>query len=146
MIAAKVDLDHVQRGLDEMVRRGMRPGLVLGSLRKPARKDQMEHGKAKQGPDGPWPARAASTTQGRGKRRARIRRRRLLGRLSSAINIYVRRSALVVQSKVRWSNVHQQGGTAGRGARIPERRFLWWSGELLDHVAKRLLDHVGEGW
>lgn len=146
MIAGSVKLDHVQRGLDEMNRRGLRPSIVLAGLRKPARKDQSQHARKKEGPDGAWPKRARATAYGRGAKRKRLRRRRLLGRLPSALNMKVTRSSLTVQSKVPWSGVHQHGGRAGNGARIPQRHFLWFSDEILDLAAERLQDHVKGGW
>lgn len=139
MITAKVDLDHVQRGLEAMISAGRSVRPVLASMRIPARKDQMEHGRAQSGPEGRWPARKKVPGK-------RARRRRLLGRLSSATVTRVTAKGLVLESKVKWSAIHQEGGQAGNGARIPQRTFLWWSKEILDEVAKRLTEHVGGSW
>lgn len=141
-----VDLTSVQRGLEALYRKGRDTRPVLASLRNPARKDQVAHGRAQRGPDAPWVPRAAATTQGRSKRAKKARRRRLLGRLSSAVVTSVSRGGLTLQSQIEWSGIHQYGGTAGRGARIPARPFLWWSQEILDEVARRLLDHLAEAW
>jgi hypothetical protein len=141
-----VDLTRVQRGLDALYARGRDTRPVLAAMRIPARKDQMQHGKEQQGPNGPWKRRAASTTSGRSKRRRQIRRRRLLGRLSSAVVTRVARGGMVVESQVAWSEIHQSGGTAGRGAKIPARPFLWWSREILDEIAAKITEYVGKGW
>lgn len=141
-----VDMRDVMRGLDAIYARGRDTRPVLASLRVPARRDQAAHGKAQSGPDGRWKPRAASTTEGRSKRRRKIRRRRLLGRLSTAVVTRVERGGLLVQSQIAWSEVHQSGGTVGRGAKIPARPFLWWSQEILDEVAARITDHLGKGW
>lgn len=49
---------------------------------------------------------------------------RLLGGLYDSIHLRVEMKVVVVFSGPAWSGVHNRGGTAGHGARIPERRFL----------------------
>lgn len=143
-ITFKVDVGGVQQLLNEIKARGVRPGAVLSTFRGPARADQMDHGREARGPSGPWQPRA--TAPASKKKRAKMRRRRLLGRLSSAVNTSVRGGKLVVESQIKWAGVHQRGGTAGRGARIPAREFLWWSEDVLDFFAKQIADYlVGEG-
>lgn len=141
-----VDLSHVERGLEALYAKGRDTRPVLASMRVPARRDQVQHGRAQSGPEAKWKPRAASTTEGRSKRRRRIRRRRILGRLSSAVVTRVARGGLVVESQVAWSEIHQSGGVAGRGSKIPARPFLWWSQQILDEVAGRIVEHIGRAW
>lgn len=140
-------VSDIERGLNEMAKRGKYPGVVLRAFRGPARKDQAQHARDKEDQDGgAWPARARATTFGRGAKRARARGRRLLGRLPTSLAVTVTRTRLIVDSRIPWSNIHQTGGRAGKGAQIPRREFLWWSPSLLREVAKSLTEHVGEGW
>ncbi|MGL5361487.1 MAG: phage virion morphogenesis protein [Bosea sp. (in: a-proteobacteria)] len=138
MLTAKVDLSDVERGLSALYERGQSARGALDYLRRPARRDQIDHGRKQSGPDGRWPRRV----RGRG----RPNRRRLLGRLTSATFTKVSRSALTLESRVKWSQIHQQGGKAGRGARIPERRFLWWSNELLTEAQRQIAIALGRVW
>ena len=48
----------------------------------------------------------------------------LLGGLYNSIHLRVEAKLLVVFSGPSWSGIHNRGGVAGHGARIPERRFL----------------------
>ena len=48
----------------------------------------------------------------------------LLGGLYDSIHLLVQAKVVVVFSGPSWSGVHNKGGTAGHGARIPERRYL----------------------
>lgn len=134
MIRAKVDISAVDRGLDALTRAARDLGPAFKEARKPVRKDQRDHAQRRQGPDGPWQPKSRLTrarealAAKRAKRRPRTKR--LLGRLPGAIKVESNRWRVVARSKSRWSNVHQEGGTAGRGARIPARPFLWVSDAL----------------
>jgi len=143
-VKATFDFDEVERGLDAMLRAGRSPASVLSSFRRPSRRDQMDHGVAQSGPESRWAPRAKATTTGKGKRRAKARRRRILGRLSSAVITMVVGHRLVVESQVKWSDIHQRGGVAGRGAKIPARPFLWWSSRILVDIGAAIVTHVGE--
>lgn len=70
-----------------------------------------------------------------GDRRA-SERHALLGRLRGSITAVVRGAAVVVESRVPWSKIHNQGGTAGHGSRIPARTFL----EITQEAARALAD------
>lgn len=139
-VEIKVDLKGVQQMLNEIRARGVRPAAVLSTFRGPARKDQMDHGRSSQGSEGPWQPRAIGKASK--KKRAKMRRRRLLGRLSSAVNTSVRGNTLVVESQIKWAAIHQFGGTAGRGAHIPAREFLWWSQDVLAYFRKQIADYI----
>ena len=58
------------------------------------------------------------------------------------------RTSLRGESRVPWSGIHQDGGTAGRGSRIPARPFLWMSEEFLrlatDRIGNRLVVAYGK--
>lgn len=70
-----------------------------------------------------------------------IEKHKLLGRLASTLTAEVKNSVLVVRSKAgEIGKIHNEGGVAGHGAKIPARTFL----ELDDDdvkVLKALLEH-----
>jgi len=105
-----------------------------------ARQDQALHDVKSEGPDGRWPDLHPST-KARYARKAKTARkgsrpRKLLGRLPRALRTLVSANSLIVRSRVRWAYIHQAGGVAGRGARIPRRQFLWISAQLGKRVVK----------
>lgn len=67
--------------------------------------------------------------------------RPILGKLSSSIEAVIDRDSVVIRSKVPWAGVHNDGGTAGHGARIPERKFLELTGE-----DTKELQRIAEGY
>ena len=115
--------------------------------RKPARQDIRAHAKAAAGPDGSWPARSPLTSVRKGKRK---RARKLLGKLPAAIMTTTTRRSLILTSRAKWSGIHQDGGTAEHGARIPARPFLWASQGLAERiaglVARGLVQAFGRAW
>ncbi|MCA9678831.1 MAG: phage virion morphogenesis protein [Myxococcales bacterium] len=141
-----VNLREVLRAYEAMgkaAERGLAP--AFREMKKPLRADQRAHAKGKEGPDGAWPPRAARTIEAlRAARRSkRIRgRRKLLGKLPGAIKVYADARKVVARSHVAWSGIHQDGGVAGRGARIPARPFLWLSDEMVATAAAILEAHV----
>lgn len=150
-ISARVDISAVQRALGRMQAwgRDLRP--VFRQARKPLMRDQREHKKNMEGPDGRWPARASATHArlgARGRVTGRKRRRgRLLGRLPTAVKLQLTRESLRVVSRVRWSGVHQDGaGRVGRAPRIPKRTYLWASRKLLHEVADIIATEAVKGW
>lgn len=140
MLTAKVDLSDVERGLAALYAQRQSARLTFDLLRRPARRDQIDHGRKQSGPDGRWPRRV------RQRRNGKPIRRRLLGRLTSAIFTKVSKKALTLESRVKWSQIHQEGGRAGGRARIPERRFLWWSNELLSEAQKLIARGLQKVW
>lgn len=137
MIALSVDLRGLGYAFSRLRRfsEDLRP--AWRELRKPVRADQRDHRKEKQGPAGPWAPRAESTMEAYRERRQRGRKppRGLLGRLPAALITKIERKRMIVESRVKWSGIHQDGGTAGHGAKIPARPFLWVSQQLADQVA-----------
>ncbi len=128
---ARVDLGFFARKLALMRMPDLRP--AWKESRKPLRADQREHAKKQEGPDGAWAPRSSAT-----KVRAasgRKRKRKMLGRLPAALTTRADRRRVIIRSMVAWSNVHNEGGRAGNGASIPQRRFLWASDRVVEVVA-----------
>lgn len=96
------------------------------------RKDQREHAKKQEGPEGSWAPRAASTKARAGRNG---RARRMMGRLPTANRQKDERSRKIMSSTVAWSAVQATGGRVGRGSRLPARVFLYVSDRALETVA-----------
>lgn len=118
---------------------------TFNELKGPAVFDQRHHWNKIEAPWGKWPPLAPSTlerrTRPRGIDRKRGKRRswpkRLLGRFPTAVKSIASGKSLVVESRVkRFSMIHQRGGVAGHGARIPSRQYLWISDWLLRQAEK----------
>jgi phage gpG-like protein len=126
----------------------------LQALKAPIKQDQKEHAQAQEGPEGKWkprsPASVARAKLGRGagsKRRMRGPNRKLLASLPRrTIQVKVQARRIIVLSKVPWAGVHQHGGTAGRGAKIPARPFLWFSQQFLEQAQAMLIARVAKAW
>lgn len=139
--------------------------LAAGDLRpvfrqmKPVLKtDTARHFNAQQGPDGPWPGRSrgrwkkirgkSGNTYKRGKRAGALNARGLkkyraqLGRLRGVYTWRTAKKRMEMHSRVPWSNIHQEGGVAGRGSRIPARTFLWAGPVALRTYEKLAVEHV----
>lgn len=137
-IDVTVDIGDVEEGLAAMERRARALGPTMRTLVKPMKDDQRNHKSAKEGPDGSWPARAASTiARAHGKRKLP---RNPLGRLPTAVAYAVTPSSITGTSKVRWSGAHQDGDRVGRGSRLPARPFLWLSDEFVNLAERELAD------
>lgn len=132
-VAVHVDLRDVEKGIDAMAN----PSAIEAGLRavkRPLREDQRAHAIRNEGPEGRWPARKAKS------------RRRLLGRLPTAVRIYAGRASVSAVSSVRWSAAHQEGATVGHGVKLPARPFLWASDGLRTTAAEYLRAAVLERW
>ena len=139
-ISARVNLSLVDRALNAIRRPDLRP--AWKESRKPLRADQREHQKRQEGPDGTWAPRAAST-KARYAQRKKRRTPKLLGRLPTATTTSIARSNMVLRSVVKWSGVHKSGGTAGHGAKIPARDFLYASDKVLAVIAGIVSKAIG---
>jgi hypothetical protein len=114
-------------------------------LRGPAVFDQRHHWRKDEAPDGRWPGLAASTLERRTRKRGRAKNgrqqswpRKLLGRFPTAMQSIATTRSLIVRSRVkRFSMVHQEGGRAGHGARIPRRQYMWISDWLRAQAVER---------
>lgn len=126
-VSATVDFADAFRGINAM---GQRAVLLpaMKALKAPMRLDQREHAKAKIGPEGGWAPRTQATLAQHRKKKLPSR---ILGRLPTAVSYLATGLSVVGESRVAWSSVHQDGGTAGHGAKIPARPFLWISEKLL---------------
>lgn len=118
---------------------------VFSDLRGPARFDQRHHWRKEEAPNKHWPGLAPSTlerrTRPRGIDRKSGKRRswptKLLGRFPTALQMIASAESLIVRSRVkRFDMIHQAGGRAGHGARIPQRQYLWISKFLMGQVVK----------
>lgn len=139
-------------GLEAAMRRlsGLEKKKVYSDLRGPARFDQNHHDRYEEGPDGRWPSLHPSTVRryarlAKAKRR-RAKPRKLLGRLPRAVKAVVSNQSLIIRSRVPWSGVHQAGGRAGRGSRIPRRQFLWISDWLIEQAKKAFRKALLKAW
>lgn len=65
-----------------------------------------------------------------------------LGRIASSMKLEIKGSRLVYGSEIKWAWVHNQGGTAGHGAQIPQRAFAYLEPEDLDVLVDMF---VGDG-
>lgn len=69
---------------------------------------------------------------------------RPLGRIASSIKSKLTKYDVTIESSIPWAGVHNKGGTAGHGAKIPARTFLELDDEDLTMLAKIVEDHVAE--
>lgn len=159
-IVVDVDLAHVEAGLARLHDAGHDLSAVFRASRKDLRLDQRDHAKHEQGPEGRWPALSPYTAirrlarRGRqGSRRGRhrigplkLKGGRILGRLPGALDVKADRYGMIARSRAKWSGVHQDGGSTGRGQRVPARPFLWISDRLLRAVVVRIDEKLSAAW
>jgi phage gpG-like protein len=139
-VAAKVNIAGVVAAFGRMSTSDYTK--VFREARKPARHDQADHAKREQAPTGRWPGLAPSTLERRTRARGRSKSGRnrnwptkLLGRFPGSLRMMASSKHLIVRSRVkRFSWIHQAGGVAGHGARIPARQYLWISTRLKKDV------------
>lgn len=140
MIEARVKLGPLDRVLSALRAPDLRP--VWRAARGELRRDIRDHRAKRMGPTGAWPARAAAsathTVNAKGKRRAR----QPLGKLPTALMSKASRLRFYQASRVPWSDIHQKGGRAARGAKIPARPFLWYSPKALEATAAITARHL----
>jgi hypothetical protein len=165
---ANVDLREVDGALKDMYLRSKRMGPAFRELSPIFRRDQRDHAKNQEGPDGPWKERAPSTMHKRKlkKRKARVtkamrmimiqkpKRRRttpsaILGRLPKLTRF--ERGPLWVRatSRLTWiGGANQHGARVGRRRRVvlPARPYLWLSKEVLNETRRILSTHIVRGW
>lgn len=136
-VHAKIDLTDVERGFTAMAR--VSYAKVFRELRPAMKQDTRDHVKARSGPDGGWPPRAAATMA---RLRRSKRRTRPMGRLPSIVSYRASARGLVGQHRLLWSGVQSYGGVVGNGAKLPARPFLWMSDEFLAEANKLTRDAV----
>jgi phage gpG-like protein len=141
VISARVDMRLVDRLFVLMRKPDLRPAWKEAAPL--LRGDIKAHRVAQAGPDGSWPARSPRTrVRASSKRRARPRK--LLGKLPTALTTISARDRVAMRSRVAWSDVHQSGGTAGHGARIPKRPFLWASQRALKAISEVVAAYIAK--
>lgn len=127
LASASVNLGFFDRLRTTLANPDLRPAWT--AARKPLRADLRAHAKDRQGPGGAWPARAAST---RVRSASGRRTRKVLGRLPGMVRTKLERSRMIFRWGTEWSDIHNSGGRAGHGARIPQREFAWLSDKALE--------------
>ena len=148
MITATVDIVPLENSFRAAIRAAGDLAPAWRKAKAPARVDLRDHRARNIGPDGPWPARSPFTLQRarskarKGARQSGKRARRILGKLPTALKMDVSARALTIKSRVKWAAIHQEGGRAGRGSKIPPRPFLWASDRLLETIGRIIMDRV----
>lgn len=148
VLHTEVSLRGALSTLDALRAAGADTRPAFKAMRKPLRSDLRAHAKAQEGPGGAkWPERKPPRRlkgrAGEPRKLARKRSRRVLGKLPNATGLRVERRAIYAISKVKkWSRVHNEGGKAGRGARIPQRQYLWIGDGMKAKAAQILVEHV----
>lgn len=141
MIEARVNLSLVDRVLNGLRSPDLRP--AWKEARKPLRADIRDHRRKQEGPDGTWAPRAAATrTRSKSGRRARP----MLGKLPTALQTLSDRNRVAMKSRVAWSDVHQTGGTVGRGSKLPPRPFLYASEKALEIIADLVVKYLARAF
>lgn len=143
MLTAHVNIGGVLRAFERLKRTDT--SKAFRAAKKPARKDQRDHAKRQASAQGRWPG-LADTTRARRARGAKRKSRKILGRLPAALQITSGKDFVRVTSRVPWSGVHQDGGAAGKNARIPRRQFLWISKDLLRAVRDIFTAALDRAW
>jgi phage gpG-like protein len=129
LLQVDVDIGYVLSTLNRIGGQDWKP--VFRVLRKPTHKDQRDHRDKQRGPRTRW-APLSATTKKRYAREGKRRNRRILAKLPNARIAIVKTDELIMRSRVRWSNAHQDGPTrVGRGAIVPQRQFMWISSSLI---------------
>lgn len=68
----------------------------------------------------------------------------LLGAVANSIRADVTARGIEVYSTIPWAGIHNEGGTAGHGAKIPARAFLEWTPVRLEKLAEIAAEFVRE--
>lgn len=71
---------------------------------------------------------------------------KMLGHLRDSMYLYVEGDTVTVRSRTKWAGVHNEGGQAGHGAHIPERKFLEITPADREQFRKYMAEHFDEAW
>ena len=137
-----LDLREVFGGFDAIKLASKNLSPVFQRLVPDMRRDQESHFAEQQGRDSAGPPRSEATL----KRRKKSARGGLLGRLKSAFVVEFSRDEIAAFEIVPWSGVHQEGGTVGHGAVIPQREHIYMSTTFLNIADERIAEHVFGAW
>ena len=156
LLDVTVNIRQVIRAFDRIAKLDVKK--TFRDLIGPTRFDQRHHWRKDEAPDGHWPGLAPSTLERRSRPRGINRKtgrrqswpKKLLGRFPTALQAIPSSKSLIMRSRVkRFSMIHQQGGTAGHGARIPRRQYLWVSdwlkGQLKIYFERALAKAANRG-
>lgn len=159
MIETTVDVSGLDTTIRDLVRAGRDLRPIFRAIRPRVRDDLKQHFEQRQGPDGAWAPRAASSvariiSRGglikRGKRKGQLKKRtarRLanqLGRLKYAWAYQVSADQLVAVNRVLWAIAQHDGDVVGHGSRIPARPFAWASDGLKQAFRSSIVKHFLE--
>lgn len=152
-----LDLGELEEAFRRLKRKARNFRDAFRAFRPELNQDIRAHFENRTGPSATWAPRAPSSIERmlagggrvrRGKRKGQVKKRaqrRLdnqLGRLKYALQFTVTGSYIEVRSRVPWGTIHQTGGTAGKGARIPARPFLWASAAKVELLRRMVVKEL----
>lgn len=146
-----LELDDLQAGIFGILNQAERRARAFFMELKPGgRKDVKQHQKDRRGETSSWPPRA-TTTRKRARHKSKTKRRKgartsLLVNLARTWKIFTSVDHMKFVHRVTWSGVHDQGGKAGHGARMPRRQFAYWSNKFMDSAVRQYRAYVLKGW
>lgn len=151
-LSAKVELADVFEGLGNMRRRAELGRDFFIALKPDARSDLAMRRHQRKGPSGAWPPPSRKTRVYEAKRdlggrfmQGRTRRKGkpgTLGKLTRSWSVKADDNGIHFLSKVPWADVHNSGGIAGKGARMPKREFGYFSPEFVEHASRKYVSYV----
>ena len=65
-----------------------------------------------------------------------------LGQIANSFSINFDKSSWEMFSRIEWAGVHNEGGSAGHGARIPARVFLGWTPERIEKFVEMANEYL----
>lgn len=141
-MSVKIEMEGLNQRLKKMRRNASNPRPLMGKVSIFMFKDVFDHFIKEMGPNRAWEALSSVTIKKRrkGKRGGKIRILRDKGPLINSIKPGNTKTAAIVATKKKYARIHNEGGIAGNGVRIPQRKFMWASEKLL----KRLIKSVGQ--
>jgi len=153
----RVDDSRVQAGFRDVAAAARGLTKVFQQLRAPMRRDQADHARKEEGPDGPWPARKSE--QRALKTYAKVRRKRggattakvyryhgLLGVVPNVVQVRAIGRTVFARWPIKWASAHADGDVVGHGVKLPARSFAWVSEQLGDLANKMIGDHIKAAW
>ena len=72
----------------------------------------------------------------------RLERGAPLGQIANSFSIDFDKSNWEMFSRIPWAGVHNEGGTAGHGAKIPKRVFLEWTPERVEKFVQMANEYL----
>lgn len=75
---------------------------------------------------------------------AAVERGDLLGAIASSMETTFSKDNWEMASRIPWAGVHNEGGSAGYGAVIPQREFLYWTPDDIETFAQMANQYIIE--